>query len=214
MRHIGLVYVIVMIVMVSCWQSTPRTVPFRTRIAGVSVEFPTTVGQLIQDGVLKKGQYVQDLPLMRIIWCHDPYTNNYWLGESSLPVDSMPIYGVSICLKGKANSLDSLKSMLEKQFGMPLTPFKLTQLSRKREPSYFGSPPIYSCFPSEGTQVSIRLASCWMGDYPYKCGRIQETDPPASDNPENMVRIAVSFGLKPEQMERFAAGSGQIWPDD
>nr|ARK11186.1 hypothetical protein A6C57_13130 [Fibrella sp. ES10-3-2-2] len=199
--------------MMSCWQSVPHAVPFKTQIAGVAVAFPTTVGQLRQAGVLTKGNFVQDLPSMRVIWCRNPYTNN-WLGGSLYPVDSMPIYGVSIYLRGKANSLDSLKLVLEQQFKMPLNPFELTQLNRKREPSYFGSPPIYSCSPSVGTLVSVRLAACWVGDYPYQCGKTQDTGPSASDNPENMVRIAISFGLNPQQAERFAAGSGTIWPDD
>lgn len=197
-------------------QGQPVVMPFRAIVAGHEVIFPLLLGQILERKstyYVTDGQYRDTTQVDQLGWYYDWHnvindTTNHWKAPNSTP-----LYGMSITMKGKAGQIDSVRKVIEQEFGMPMKALKLSYVDTEQEGLFFNPMPVYVCYPGGGVQISIRLASCWKGDYPYRCGRLQSTDPPMSDNPENSLRITVSFGLKPDEAERFASGSGQIWKD-
>ncbi|GAB3960663.1 hypothetical protein GCM10028805_58310 [Spirosoma harenae] len=116
----------------------------------------------------------------RIEWQFDE-----WADAGNQERRSQP-YGVVIFLKNKANQLDSLKTILEKQYRKSLKP--MTIYSPKGEFMHF-DPQIYRCEITEGTSLILTKAARYRGD---------------SWSQYNSLRISIGYNLNRQEEELFA----------
>jgi hypothetical protein len=198
--------------LVSCSEERPvgNTSPFKATLVGEDVSFPLTVGQLLETRharLLHDGKYKDSTTTTPTIWYYDWQRHPI---KDTFPKQA-PLYGVSFMFKNKAHCIDSVRQVLEDQFSIRMLPLQVEHLDLDKESLYYSEYPAFVATPRPGVLISLRQASCRQGDYPYPCGRWESSLPPASDNPENKLRLAVSYGLTPIEEERFALGSGRIW---
>ncbi|GAB3999009.1 hypothetical protein GCM10028807_48030 [Spirosoma daeguense] len=208
--------VFITLILVSCSQEkqSAKTIPFRATLIGQQVSFPLNLGELLRTKNVRyvtDGQYKDSTATTRTIWYFDWHKVNWdSLGARNIPPQA-PIYGVSFYLKNKSHSIDSVRQVIEDQFKVDMASLQVKHLNLHKEFLYSSDYPVFIATPSPGIYISLRQASCRKGDYPYPCGQWRSGLPPASDNPENRLRLAISFGLTPIEEERFALGDGRIW---
>lgn len=206
------------LVILGCGNGGKRTepTPFTRVLVGELIKFPLTIEQILLDSSVRgvsDGHYQIINASRRIDYFYDWHeyrTDIDSLGRYRLP-PNIPFYGVSISLINKAYRMDSVIKVLEREIHLPFKPIQVENINLNTEHIYHIDSPVYTCSPQPGVYVSVRKSSCWRGDFPYVCGRVHYNDPPSSDNPENSLRISISYGLKPDEKERFALGSGAIW---
>lgn len=210
--------IICIIILLGCGnrEKSSKLKPFTTILVGELVKFPLNVEDLSVDSSAKvawSGHYRKIKAFRRLDFYYD--WQKYETKIDSLGryrvAPNVSFYGISISIANKAHAMDSVKKVLEKELHTPLNPMQVKHMNLNVEHIYHFDSPVYTCSPQSGVYVSLRRSSCWKGDYPYQCGRLQSSDPPASDNPENSLRISISYGLQPDEEERFALGSGLIW---
>ncbi|MBD2701210.1 hypothetical protein IC229_11225 [Spirosoma sp. BT702] len=210
-----------LMLLASCTQEKQlfKTSPFKATLIGQEVSFPLSLGELLSTKhaqYVTDGQYIDSAATARTIWYFDWHMVNWdSLGWESPSVRNIPkqapIYGVSFYFNNKAHSIDSVRQVIEDQYKIEMNPLQVQHLNLNKEFLYYSAYPVFAASPSPGVFISLRQASCRKGDYPYACGRWESSMPPASDNPENRLRLAISFGLISIEEERFALGDGRIW---
>ena len=184
----GLLFVCIV---VSCQQ---KLTPFKTIIAGHTIQFPKVAKQLTNSGYTTNDKiiYVDSTDNLKIEWLFNLYES----GEDTiykLP-DRRQAYGVNIYLKNKADRLDSVKAALERKYKQQLLPMTITETSDERH--YI--PAGYSCQIGPDAVLFLRKTSSPQGD---------------SWHQFNSLRIAIGYGLSKAEQERFATSRGQIWKE-
>ena len=213
----SLILFAVLLLSLACQREPVKVTPFSGEIAGIPMYFPLTVGQLRQRINVKQkheGQLFLEDSLKRIEWYYDWRKKR---ADNKVDTeDSLPIYGVVVLLRRKAADIIQYRKLFEKQFHASIHTLAIENINLDEEREYISIRPTFTFLPARGIRFSMREAACLV-DYPYQCTGIDsETGmiPFALDNPEKMLRIAISYGLQPDEEERFAAGDGsRIWQD-
>lgn len=189
-----------------CWscQSAPKDyTPFSAELLGVAIKFPMTVGKLRKtrrlDTSIPRALW-EGKDSLRIEWYYDRFATEVTPSEILIN-DSAPIYGVAIYANNQ--SVEGLTKHVSDQLGVDIKPLKNTYTDSERNWIYTNDPPSWSGKPQGNVVIALRNASAAKGDFLSPSG-----DKAVSRN--KVVRLAIGYGLTPEQEERFALDRGDI----
>ncbi|WP_420147976.1 hypothetical protein [Spirosoma sp.] len=162
--------------------------PFQINLAGYSIQFPTTLGELqsLHPRGHKKYRsiFVDSSQAVKIEWWFDIWSNTGNQDPKNKP------HGIVMFLKNKDPQFDSVKTALEQRFKQRLKPLVFTKLNG----DFSRVKPIYVCHINKDVFLVLTKSDSFRSE-------------------PNSLRIAIGYNLTRKEEETFALLGGKIYSD-